>query len=153
MMMSGMAANDSSMAAMVSYSSQMTSNSPMAGMWGSSMDMSSMPGWSQSLMLENIMFTRNVLAANPDIMNADGSVDLGKSGDAPLVIPADITNAVNAASSSTSSDASSATSSASSSSASSAPTQGAAKKSGAGALSASSALVGVVAVAATFFAL
>ncbi|KAL6308970.1 hypothetical protein BKA93DRAFT_724401 [Sparassis latifolia] len=91
-MMSAMAANDSSMAAMSSYASQQTSGNAGAAGWGSNIDMSSVPEWAYSSVMENVMYTRMVLAANPSVMQPDGSIDLSAGGS--LSWPADITSAV-----------------------------------------------------------
>lgn len=144
---------------MGSYTQMMTMNNSAAASWGMNMDMSKVPDWAQPLMMQNIMYTQSFLAANPEVLNSDGTVDMGKiaaSGN-PAMIPTDMSN-VNAAANSTSSSsaASSATASASSaasSSTGSATPAGAAKTNGARSLGSSGALVGVVAVLATFMAL
>jgi plastocyanin len=149
-MMPSMMSNDSSMSAMGSYMSSMTSNNTAAANWGSSMDMSAIPSWAQSYFAENVMYTRTFLAANPETLNSDGSVSLSNLGSNPAMIPTDMSQALNNAASS-SSAAPAATSSAAAKS--SATPAGAAKTSGARALGSSGALVGVVAVLATFLAL
>jgi len=151
-MMPAMMQNSSAMAAMASYSSMMTMNNTLAANWGSSMDMSQMPTWAQPYMAQNVMYTRNFLAANPDVLAADGSVNLGNAGSNPLMIPMDITQAANNAASSTSSSSMPSSTSTSTSSAS-ASAAAAAKSNGARSLSSSGALVGVVAVLGAFLAL
>ena len=66
-----------------------------------------------------------LLAKNPEVLSADGSVNMSANG-APLMIPADITTALNAASAggASTSGSTSQTSSGSASSASTTPTTG-----------------------------
>ncbi|KAL5529057.1 hypothetical protein ACEPAG_5031 [Sanghuangporus baumii] len=152
-MMPSIASNDSQVSAWMSYTQNMTQGSKAAN-WGSSIDMGSMPEWSYSVMAENVMYTRSFLAANPDVMKEDGSVDLGASS-APLMIPQDL-NAVLAASGSSSAAGPSATSAATGSagSASSAPASASpSAASGARGLSASFGLASAIALGAALFAL
>jgi len=148
--------NDSTMAAMGSYTNMQTANSTAAASWGSNMDMSALPSWAQASMAENVMYTRTFLASNPDVMGSDGSVNLGNAGSNPLMIPMDVTAAVNNAasgSSSTASSSASATSSTAASTGTAAPAAAAKSPNGARSLSSSSALAGVVVIIATFLAL
>ncbi|KAH7930816.1 hypothetical protein BV22DRAFT_999792 [Leucogyrophana mollusca] len=92
-MMPGMVSNSSSMSSMWSYTNNMTYNNTMASNWGGSMDMSGMPEWSYQYIAENVMYTRTFLAANPETLNADGTVSLASAGNTPMVIPKDITSA------------------------------------------------------------
>ncbi|KIM58699.1 hypothetical protein SCLCIDRAFT_1218389 [Scleroderma citrinum Foug A] len=110
-MMPAMAANSSSMAAMWQYTQMMTQNNTMAANWGGSIDMSGMPQWAQQYVAENVMYTRTFLAANPETLNADGSVSLANAGNSPLQVPIDITSIHNNASSQTGSSGSSPSSS------------------------------------------
>lgn len=153
MMMGQMAKNNSDMAAMWSYMNQMTQKSSNAASWGGSMDLSKVPQWAQQHMVENVMYTRSFLAMNPDVYQSDGSINLGTNS--PLQFPNDMSTALNAASSSSSSSAaSSATSSSTaSSSAHASPSAAAASKNGASSLTSSKALVVLMAVVATAFAL
>lgn len=151
-MMSSVIANDSTgdISTYASYTNNQTSGS-MAANWGANIDMSSMPSWAQSAVVENVLFTRNVLAMNPDVMNADGSVAISSN---PLMFPPDVGSALAAASSSTSSSGSSPASGSSSSSgsaASSSPTSG--KTNGAISVTSHKALVGAMVLVATYFAL
>lgn len=142
---------------MAAYTQNMTAGSPVAASWGSSIDMSSMPSWAYNVVAENVMYSRNFLAANPDVLSADGSVNLGASN-GPLMIPQDL-SAVLASSSSSSASSSSPTSSADSSgsatggSSASASATGTPSSSGANSLAASMALASVVALVTAFFAL
>ncbi|KAJ3757850.1 hypothetical protein EV360DRAFT_95006 [Lentinula raphanica] len=142
------------LATYASYTANQTSGSAGAN-WGANIDMSNMPSWAYDAVVENVMFTRNVLAMNPEIMNADGSVNLASIGSTPMMVPPDVGSALNAASSSSSS-AASAASAASSGAASASSTNtpsGAAANNGAMSVTSSRALVGVMVVIATFFAL
>jgi hypothetical protein len=89
-MMKSMAANDSSLAAMWSYTASQTSGKSVASSWGSNIDMSSMPAWSYAMVAENVMYNRVFLANNDDVIKPDGTVDIGAAGSAPLMIPQDI---------------------------------------------------------------
>lgn len=151
--MSAAVSNSSDLAAMRAFTDTMTANNDKAANWGSNIDLANLPDWSHSLVLENVMYTRSFLGANPETLKEDGTVDL--SGDAPKVIPSDmapINNAVDAGSSASS--ASAASPSVAATSAASAPTGGAATPKGNGAASkaASTALLGVAAFAAAVLA-
>ncbi|KIJ69423.1 hypothetical protein HYDPIDRAFT_106031 [Hydnomerulius pinastri MD-312] len=91
-MMPAMVANSSSMATMWSYTQMMTQNNTMAGNWGGNIDMSGMPESAYQYVAENVMYTRTFLAANPETLNADGSVSLSSAGSTPLMVPTDITS-------------------------------------------------------------
>ncbi|OAX44609.1 hypothetical protein K503DRAFT_678229 [Rhizopogon vinicolor AM-OR11-026] len=101
-MMSSMASNSSNMTAMVKYAQMMTAGDPMAATWGGNIDMSSMPASSYQYVLENVMYTRTFLAANPETLSADGSVNLSDAGTTPLMVPKDITVAASNSSTGTS---------------------------------------------------
>lgn len=154
-MMPQIVANDTSgdLATYASYTSNQTSGS-MAANWGASIDMAKIPDWAQSLVAENVMFTRNALSMNPDNMNPDGSVNLASINTTPMMVPPDITSALNAASSSSgsSSAASAPSSSAPAASGSSSPS-GATSTNGAMSVSSSKMLVGAMALIATVLAL
>jgi len=153
-MMPAMMQNNSDMAAMGSYTNMQTMNNSMAANWGSAMDMSQMPSWAQPYMAQNVMYTRSFLAANPEVMGSDGTVNLGKAGSNPYMIPMDVTQSGNNAASASSSASSTATSSTSAPSGSgTAKPAGAVKSNGAKSLGSSGALVGVVAVLGAFLAL
>ena len=119
--------------------------------WGSSIDMTKMPSNAYSLIAQNVLYTRTFLAANPDYLLADGSVNLGVSG-APMMVPQDLAAMpqVKDASSASSSPAS-----ASSPASSPAGTAGAAtgNSSGARGLAASSAVAAFVAIGSAFLLL
>ena len=142
---------------MGSYTQMMTANNSAAASWGMSIDLSQVPSWAQPLTMQNIMYTQSFLAANPEVLNSDGTVDLSKIGASgnPAMIPTDLAY-VNAAASSTSSSSAVPSAPASAVSAASSATgspAGAAKTSGARSLGSSGAVVGVVVALATFMAL
>jgi len=139
--------NDSTTAAMASLTATQTANNSLAANWGSGFDMGKMPEWAQPLMAQNILYTRAFLAANPEVLNSDGSVDLGNAGNS-MMIPADLAN--NSPSSSTGSSSSASTSATSGGATS---TAGATKSNGGRALGSSSVLVGIIAVVATLLIL
>ena len=136
------------------YAANCTSSQPMAAAWGTSMDMSNMPGWAQSYAAENIMYTQSFLALNPEVMS-DKGIDLAPLANNPIKVPNDVAFAVRLASgdgsgSSTDTSSSAAASPSSSSTANSAASRG---SNGAGALSSPRVAVALVAVGAAFFAL
>jgi len=154
-MMPSLAANDSSMAAMLSYTNNQTSGSVVAASWGGNIDLSSVPSWSYSLMAQNVMYNRVFLANNPDVISADGSIDLSSAGSTPLMIPGDITAAVvNSTAASTPSASATATSTPSPSSSStplSSTSTG--SSSGASSLGSPRVLIVLMVAVATLFAL
>jgi plastocyanin len=150
-MMPGMVQNSSDMAAMQSYTDQKCQGNSMAGSWGGNMDMGSMPGWSNSYMAQNVMYTRTFLAANPDVMDSNGKINLGAST-GPLMIPQDITQAL-AVTGAAASGASSASAAPSTAATSSSAYPSTSAKSGAATIASSSLAVAVVAGVAAFLAL
>jgi plastocyanin len=146
-----MASNDSNVAAMASYANKATSNNQGAAGWGGSMDMSTLPSWSHQYVVQNTLYTRTFLASNPEVLNSDGSINLGNAGSNPLMIPQDISSISNAAAAaSSSSPAATSGGAAAASSAASSPEP---SSNGASSLSSSSVLIAAMAVIATFFAL
>jgi hypothetical protein len=89
-MMQSLAANNSDVAAYASYTASQTAGNDVAARWGSGIDMATLPEWAQPYVAENVMYTRTFLAANPELIKEDGSVDLGNSGSTPLMIPQDL---------------------------------------------------------------
>jgi hypothetical protein len=155
-MMSSMAANDSDLSAYAAYSSNVTASNDQAASWGSSFDMSSLPTWSHSLFATNVLYTRAALAMNAEILKTDNSIDLSSVSGTPLMLPMDISTALNAAAAAPSSDATpaAAAETAPAEAAASSPSASApAKGNGAGSLASSRLLVGAVVVLATIFAL
>jgi len=154
-MMSSMAANDSDLSAYSAYTSNITSNNAAASTWGAEFDMSALPTWAHGPFATNIMYTRAVMGMNPDIINANNAVDLAPVAKNPLMLPNDISNALNAAAAAPASDASAtpagaaATAPAAASPSASAPAKG----NGASSVASPRFLVGAVVVLATIFAL
>lgn len=151
-MMSPLASQNPSTQAALTYSSNVTMNNTVASNWGSSMDMNAVPGWAQSYMMENIMYTRNMIAMNPEVVSPNGNIDLSLLSNNPMMIPTDVA----AAARQNNAESSTPSSSATSSTASPTPSSGAASgglKSGASALASPRVAVALVAVAAAFFAL
>lgn len=154
-MMSSMAANDSDLSAYSAYTSNITSNNAAASSWGAEFDMSALPEWAHGVFATNVMYTRAVMGMNPDIINANNAVDLAPVAQTPLMLPNDISGALNAAAAAPASDASAtpagaaATAPAAASPSASAPPKG----NGASSVASSRFLVGAVVVLATIFAL
>lgn len=130
---------------MAAYQQNLTSNNTGAASWGSAINMYNMTSDQMTLMAENVMYTRTFLAANPEIVDSTGSVDLSKAS-GPFMVPQDISLIMSSAkdSSSVASGATSSAASGTDSSASTTPTSGASKS------GASMMLVGTVALAALF---
>jgi plastocyanin len=153
-MMQSIAANNSDVAAYATYTDMQTSSNSGAAKWGGNIDLSTLPEWSHSLVAENVLYTRNFLAANPETLQSDGSVDLSAAGSTPLMIPQDLSAALAANSASTSAASTAATPSASTSSPA---VSGAANaenaKSGAMSVSSPKVVVGLVAAFTTFLML
>ncbi|RXW24150.1 hypothetical protein EST38_g1725 [Candolleomyces aberdarensis] len=95
---SGIAANNSDVQSYVAYTRQQTASNNLAGRWGSNIDMAAFPDWAQSVVAENVLYTRNFLAANPEVLKEDGSIDLSTAGSTPLAIPQDLAAALASAS-------------------------------------------------------
>jgi plastocyanin len=146
-----MAANSSSVAGMSAYASQATSNNSAAANWGSSIDMTQLPEWSYAYVVENTLYTRTFLAANPEVVNNDGNVNLGAAGSNPLMIPQDITSALSDDSGATSTAAEpSSTDASTSSTATASPS---ASANGASSITSSRLLIAAMAMVATYFSL
>lgn len=60
--------------------------------------MAAFPDWAQSFVAENVLYTRNFLASNPEVLKEDGSIDLSTADSTPLAIPQDLAAALNGAS-------------------------------------------------------
>lgn len=155
-MMSSLAKQNPSTQAAMSYNSNATANNTYASNWGMNLDMSKMPDWSQSYIAENIMYTQNFIAMNPEVVPSNGGpLDLSSLGANAIMLPTDVAAAArqnNAQSSPSSSTTSSSTSATPSAAAASGGASGG-LKSGAGALTSPRVAVALVAVAAAFFAL
>lgn len=159
-MMSSMAANDSDLSAYAAYSSNATASNNAAATWGTNFDMSALPAWSHSLFATNVLYTRAALAMNSEVLKADNSIDLSSVATTPLMLPMDITPALNAAAAAPASSAAStdaaatAPAPAGAAATSAAPSASpSAKSNGASAVASPRLLVGAAVVLATIFAL
>lgn len=56
--------------------------------------MAALPEWSHQYVAENVLYTRNFLAANAEVLKENGAVDLSAAGTTPLMIPQDLSAAV-----------------------------------------------------------
>jgi len=126
--------------------------------WGQNYDVMAIPSWARGQMMDNVMYTRMFLAMNPEVMGADGKIDMTGT-QAPIKFPNDMSNAMqilnNDASGSASTPASSTaapsqSSAASSSSASATPSK---TPNGARGTVVSSAFVGIAVLAVSMLAL
>lgn len=140
-----------------SYTQTLIQNNTVASGWGADVDMSAVPEWAREPLAENIMYTQNLIAMNPDVVTPEGKISVGT--DAPLMLPNDVAAVNNAAA--PSGDASDSTDASSAPSGETAPTDpvGAASQNdqpsanGAGALTSSKAVMGAAVVFATYFLL
>ena len=159
-MMTSISSNSSDVAAWAAYAQKSTSGNAAAAGWGGSIDMAKIPDEAKDVFAENVLYTRTFLGMNKDVLKSDGSVDLGASGGAPIMIPQDISALASSSSASSSSSAEGATSAgaqasgtgasdAAQSSAVGASTSGSRK----GLEVSSSAVVGLVALGAALLAL
>jgi len=149
-MMPAIVANNSDMSTYVAYANNMTSAYPAAQSYGTNIDMSNMPDWAMQYVAENALYSQMFIAANPAVMQADGTINLGAVPMSEMVIPKDLSAALSTSSSS----ASSSGAPASSPSGSAAPASNASKSnSGVRGVASSTAVTGIVAVAVAFFML
>jgi len=72
-----------------------TINNAAAARWGSNIEMAEIPEWAHEYVAENVLYTRNFLAENPETLKDDGSVDLSTASTVPLSIPQDLAAALN----------------------------------------------------------
>jgi len=150
-----MAAKSPDMAALWSQMTQNTQGNDKVANWGGSFDMSKIPEANKADYVANVMYTRTLLAANPELLKDDGRIDLSTAPKVPLKVPQDISVSLNAAASVPAAASPSAAASApasTTSSASTAPPADAAK-SGASTLGSPRILVAAMAVFVTFLAL
>lgn len=157
-MSQGLMASNPDLKAYASYTANNTQGKTGSN-WGSSINLADMPDWAQPLVLENVMFTRNLLAMNPDIVKEDGSIDLGNIDKSPLMIPQDVKAQLNAAGSTNGGAAGAPAPPATPSTETSAPEGSGSTaaqntgSNGASALASPKVMVAVFAIAATLFAL
>jgi len=153
-MLSSMASSDADLAAYAAYSNNLTANNEGASSWGDNMDMSVVPQWAQSLFATNVMYTKNVIAKNPDILAADNAVDLSGVAATPLLLPMDIQNALaNSAAPASNTAAAPSDAAPAGAAAASAPASSSPSGNGASSLASPRVLVAAFVVVATFFAL
>lgn len=95
-MMGQLMANNTDLQAYATYTTNNTQGK-RGSSWGSSIDLQALPDWSHSAVAENVLFTRNLLAMNPDIVKEDGSIDMSSITNTPLMIPQDVGAQLNAA--------------------------------------------------------
>jgi len=89
-MMQPMVAANPNLGKMRAFVDDATKNSTVASKWGTNFDMGSIPQWAQESFMENVLYTRQFLAANSDALGDDGEVNASLGGNPP-VIPQDIT--------------------------------------------------------------
>jgi hypothetical protein len=135
----------------------MTVNNKRAANWGGNIDMASLPAWSHQFVADNVLFTRNFLASNSEVLKDNGFIDLSSAGSTPLMIPQDLSAALSNAAPSTSATPSAPVSAATSMSSyapvSSSAGTAAGLSNGASSLASPKAVVGLFVAAATWFAL
>ncbi|KAF8077987.1 hypothetical protein FPV67DRAFT_1404851, partial [Lyophyllum atratum] len=152
-MMQPLGASNPDIAAYASYTTKQTGTNLLASKWGGNIDLSAIPEWAQADTAENVLYTRNFLAANAEVLKEDGSIDLSNAGATPLMIPQDVSAALNnaaAAPAPSSPPPSAATSAAPTPSGES---ENQLQGNGASSLASPRAFVALFVVAATFFAL
>jgi len=152
-----MTSTNSDVAAMVAYTSSKTQGNAVASGWGKNIDLAALPDWAHEAVVENTMYVRTLIAANPDIVNANGAIDLGAVGSNPLMIPQDISvalaNSGAATSSSAPATAPTGTAAAATTSATAATNAESATGNGAISTGSSKILVAATVLVATFFLL
>jgi len=152
-MMSSLTSNNADMSAYAAYTTKMTANAGQAAKWGGNIDMASLPDWSHQYVAENVLYTRNFLASNSEVLKNDGFMDLSTSGSTPLMIPQDISVALSNAAAPPPPSSSATTAPSSTSSPAPSGVNQNASNNGAGSLSSSRVLVGLFVAASAFLAL
>ena len=89
-MMQSMVNANPDLGKMRTYADNSTKGSQPASTWGTNFDMASIPDWAQESFVENVLYTRTFLGANPDAFTANGQIDASLGGNPP-VIPQEIT--------------------------------------------------------------
>jgi len=146
-----LSANNSDVSAHVAHSKKETEGHEQAAKWGSNIDIGALPEWAHSYAAENVLYTRNFLAANEETLKEDGSVDLSSASTNPMMIPQDIAASLNNAGAGDA--AGSASASTSDAAAQPTDSSAAAATNGASSLASPRVLVAVVVAITTFFAL
>jgi len=156
-MMQPLGASNPDVAAYASYTTKQTGSNLQASKWGGNIDLAALPDWAQADTAENVLYTRNFLAANAEVLKEDGSIDLSNAGSTPLMIPQDVGAALNnAAAAPVPTPAPSSPSPSAETSAAPAPSgesENQVQGNGASSLASPRAFVALFVVAATFFAL
>ncbi|KAL9715110.1 hypothetical protein Ac2012v2_001770 [Leucoagaricus gongylophorus] len=98
LMMSSWTSSNPDLSVYAAITTNSTMNNSVASGWGGNIDVASLPEWSYPMVAENVLYTRIFLATNPDTIKEDGTVDLSGSSGTPLMIPQDISAALNNAS-------------------------------------------------------
>ncbi|KAF9653092.1 hypothetical protein BDM02DRAFT_3085217, partial [Thelephora ganbajun] len=88
-MMQSLVAANSNLGKMRNYADNATKSSEAASRWGTNFDLAGIPEWAHESFVENVLYTRTFLAANPDAFK-DGEVDVSL-GVNPPVVPQEIT--------------------------------------------------------------
>lgn len=94
-MMQTIGASNPNVAAYASYTTKQTGSNLQASKWGGNIDLSALPTWAHDVTAENVLYTRNFLASNSEVLKNDGSIDLSNTGSTPLMIPQDVGAALN----------------------------------------------------------
>jgi hypothetical protein len=139
--------------AYATYTTAQTTNNAQAAKWGGNINLASIPEWAHPFVAENVLFTRNFLASNAEVMKEDGTIDLSAAGTTPLMIPQDISAALNNAASSPSSASAPAASTPATSETPAPSGESENSSNGASSLASSKVLIAAVVVVSTFFAL
>lgn len=150
-MLPQLSANNSDVSAHVAYSNKACEGHEQASKWGSNIDLGALPEWAHPYAAENVLYTRNFLAANEDTLKQDGSVDLSAAATNPMMIPQDIAASLNNAGAGDAAGSSSVP--AAETAAQPTDSAAAAATNGASSLASPRILVGIVVALATFFAL
>lgn len=153
MMMPSLASQSPSTEAGMIYAQNVTSGHAAAAAWGSGIDLSTMPPWSQTYAAENILYFKSFLAMNPDTISDDGTVDLSALSTNPVMFPTDVAAAARVSDEPSTSSSAAAPESTSSGGSETPNTASSTGSNGAGALSSPRVAVALVAVVAAFFAL
>jgi len=148
-MLPQMMMNNSVLSAMYAYQQNVSNGNTMADNWGSNIDMSNMPSWSMEYVAQNVLYSRTFLAANPEVMQADGTINMSNAQ--TIAIPKDLAAQLSAASAAQGAPSSS--SAPSSTAASTSPSTSTSAHSGAGSVTAPRLAAAIAAVAVTVFAL
>jgi len=87
-MITDLAANNSGLSNAWQQTNMKTAGTDAFG-WGSNLDMAQMPDWSHPLMAENMLYNRQVFAANPEVMGENGEINMGNLR-GPMSVPPDL---------------------------------------------------------------